>query len=165
MLIQMPVFLGLYAVVSNIANPENMQWWMKFPINTIDMVYSFLYPVVNQMIDIVALNTNFLWLDVLSKNHIGLTVLAGLLMWINMKIMTWTKPATTPSIPWTDMPDMTKMMGMMNIVLVTMIAGFVYSVAAGVGLYIITSTLVGVLQLYYQNRILINAKLQTIFKQ
>ena len=63
------------------------------------------------------------------------------------------------------MPDMTKMMGMMNIVLVTMIAGFVYSVAAGVGLYIITSTLVGVLQLYYQNRILINAKLQTIFKQ
>ena len=56
MLVQMPVFLWLYAVVSNIANPTTMQSWMKFPVSTIDMVYSFLYPIVHQMIDIAALD-------------------------------------------------------------------------------------------------------------
>lgn len=140
MLIQMPVFLGLYAVVSNIANPTNMQGWMKFPVNIIDMVYSFLYPFVNQMIDVAALDTNFLGIDVLSKGHLGLAILAWALMWVNMKIMTWTRPATTPSLPGANVPDMTKMMGFMNIFLVIMIGSFVYSVAAGVGLYITTST-------------------------
>lgn len=162
MLLQMPVFLWLYAVVSNIANPINMQWWMKFPVSMIDMVYSFLYPFVNGMIDIANLNTRFFGIDILSKNHIGLTIAAALLMRVNMKIMTWTKPAT-PTVPWANMPDMSKMMWFMNIFLVVMIASFVYSVAAGIWLYIITSTLFGVAQLYYQNRVLINAKIQTLF--
>lgn len=162
MLLQMPVFLWLYAVVSNIANPINMQWWMKFPVSMIDMVYSFLYPFVNEMIDIANLNTQFFGIDILSKNHIGLTIAAALLMRVNMKIMTWTKPAT-PTVPWANMPDMSKMMWFMNIFLVVMIASFVYSVAAGIWLYIITSTLFGVAQLYYQNRVLINAKIQTLF--
>jgi hypothetical protein len=60
---------------------------MKFPVSTIDMVYSFLYPIVHQMIDIAALDKNFIGIDVLSKNHIGIAVAAGLLMRINMKIM------------------------------------------------------------------------------
>lgn len=164
MLVQMPVFLWLYAVVSNIANPTTMQSWMKFPVSTIDMVYSFLYPIVHQMIDIAALDKNFIGIDVLSKNHIGIAVAAGLLMRINMKIMWWTRPST-PTVPGANVPDMTKMMDFMNIFLVIMITSFVYSVATGVGLYIVTSTLVWVLQTWYQNRILINAKLQTLFKK
>lgn len=60
------------------------------------------------------------------------------------------------------MPDMAKMMKVMNIFLVGMIAIFIYSVASGVGLYIITSTFFGVVQLYLQNRVLINAKLKTL---
>ncbi len=94
MLVQMPVFLGLFAVVSNIANPNNMQGRMKFSQPMIDMVYSFLYPFVNQMIDVASLNTMFFNIDVLSKNHAGLAIMAGILMRINMKIMTRTRPAT-----------------------------------------------------------------------
>lgn len=163
MLIQMPVFLWLYAVVSNIATP-NLDSWMKFSKPMIDMTYSFLYPYVNTMIDTTNFITNFLWVDVLSKNHIGLAIIGGILMYINMTIMWWTKPMTTPTVPWANMPDMSKMMGFMNYFLVFMIWSFIYSVAAGIWLYIITSTLFGVLQVYYTNRVLINAKIKTLLK-
>lgn len=164
MLLQMPVFLWLYTVVSNIATP-NLDSWMKFSHSMLDMTYSFLYPYVNSMIDTANLVTNFFWIDILSKNHIWLAIIWWLLMYINMTIMTRTKPMTTPSIPWANVPDMSKMMWFMNYFLVFMIASFVYSVAAGIGLYIITSTLFWVLQVYYTNRILINAKLKTLFKK
>ena len=86
-------------------------------------------------------------------------------MFINMSLMSRTKPAT-PSIPGeANIPDMGKMMKFMNYFLVIMIASFVYSVANGVGLYIITSTLFGVVQVYIQNRILINAKLATLLRK
>lgn len=163
MLIQMPVFLWLYAVVSNIATP-NLDSWMKFTKPMIDMTYSFLYPYVNTMIDTTNFITNFLWVDVLSKNHIGLAIIGGILMYINMTIMWWTKPMTTPTVPWANMPDMSKMMWFMNYFLVFMIWSFIYSVAAGIWLYIITSTLFGVLQVYYTNRVLINAKIKTLLK-
>lgn len=166
MLLQMPVFFGLYSVIANIANPNNVQTWMKFPTNLIDMVYSFLYPHVNTMIDTANLMTNFLSINVLDKNNLILAAIWGIVMYLNMSIMKWTKPAPTlPSIPWASVPDMGKMMWFMNIFLVVMIGGFIYSTANGVGLYIITSTLFAVIQLYFQNRILINAKLQTIFKK
>jgi membrane protein insertase Oxa1/YidC/SpoIIIJ len=117
------------------------------------------------MIDTANLVTNFFGIDVLSKNHIGLSIIWWILMYINMTIMTWTRPAATPSIPGANMPDMSKMMWFMNYFLVFMIGSFIYSVAAGIGLYIITSTLFWVLQVYYNNRILINAKIQTLFKK
>lgn len=164
MLIQMPVFLGLYSVVSNIANPS-LTSWMKFSNSTIDMTYSFLYPHVNTMIDTANLMTSFLWIDTLNKNHIWLTIIGGILMYINMTIMSRTKPMTAPSIPGANVPDMSKMMWFMNYFLVFMIGSFIYSVAAGIGLYIITSTLFGVLQIYYTNRILVNAKIKTLFKK
>jgi membrane protein insertase Oxa1/YidC/SpoIIIJ len=69
MLVQMPVFLGLYSVVSNIANPT-LNTWMKFSHSMIDMTYSFLYPHVNTMIDTANLVTTFFGIDILSKNHI-----------------------------------------------------------------------------------------------
>lgn len=163
MLLQMPVFFGLYAVVANIANPDGVQSWMKFPVNLLDMVYSFLYPHVNTMIDTANLMTNFLGINVLDKNNILLALIWGVIMYINMSIMKWTRPAPAlPSVPGANVPDMSKMMWFMNYFLVIMIGTFIYSVANGVGLYIITSTLVGVIQLYMQNRILINAKLQTL---
>jgi membrane protein insertase Oxa1/YidC/SpoIIIJ len=117
------------------------------------------------MIDTANLVTNFFGIDVLSKNHIGLSIIWWILMYINMTIMTWTRPAAAPSIPGANMPDMSKMMWFMNYFLVFMIGSFIYSVAAGIGLYIITSTLFWVLQVYYNNRILINAKIQTLFKK
>ncbi len=165
MLLQMPVFFGLYAVISNIANPEWVSKIMKFSESLIDMVYSFFYPHVYNMIDTANLITQFFNINVLEKNNIVLAILGGILMFINMSIMSWTRPAT-PSLPgWANVPDMGKMMKFMNYFLVFMIASFIYSVANGVGLYIITSTLFGVIQVYIQNRILINAKLATIFKK
>jgi membrane protein insertase Oxa1/YidC/SpoIIIJ len=117
------------------------------------------------MIDTANLVTTFFGIDILSKNHIWLTIIGWVLMYINMTIMSWTKPMTAPSIPGANVPDMSKMMWFMNYFLVFMIGSFIYSVAAGIGLYIITSTLFGVLQVYYTNRILINAKIQTLFKK
>lgn len=164
MLLQMPVFLWLYAVVSNIATPE-LNSWMKFSKPMIDMTYSFLYPYVNTMIDTSNFVTNFLWVDILSKNHIWLAIVWWLLMYVNMTIMWWTKPMTTPAVPWANIPDMSKMMWFMNYFLVFMIGSFIYSVAAGIGLYIITSTLFGVIQVYYTNRVLIHAKILTLLKK
>ncbi len=163
-LLQMPVFLWLYAVVSNIANPENMQQRMKFPTNLIDMTYSFVYPYAHAMIDITNIATNFLGMDMLTPKNVILACIAWVVMFLNMKIMTRVRPAT-PSIPWANMPDMSKMMGFMNIFLVVMIGWFVYNVAAGIGLYIITSTLFAVIQMMYQNKILIKAKLRTMFQK
>ena len=72
MLLQMPVFFGLYAVISNIANPEGVSSFMKFPTSILDMVYSFLYPYVYNMIDTANLVTSFLNINVLDKNNIVL---------------------------------------------------------------------------------------------
>lgn len=165
MLIQMPVFFGLYAVVSNIANPTGIQSWMKFPTNVIDMTYSFLYPYVNTMLDTANMVTQFMGINVLEKNNIILAIAWWILMYINTTIMSWTRPAPAASIPWANVPDMSKMMWFMNYFLVFMIGSFIYSVASGIWLYIITSTLFGVIQLYFQQRVLINAKIQTIFKR
>lgn len=164
MLIQMPVFLGLYSVVSNIANPDSIQSWMKFSQPMIDMVYSFFYKYTHTMIDTHNLVTDFFGISILSNHHIGLTIIWWVLMYLNMIIMGRTRPTPT-TVPWANVPDMNKMMWFMNYFLVFMIGSFIYSVAAGIGLYIITSTLFWVAQIYYNNRILINAKIATIFKR
>lgn len=163
MLIQMPIFLWLYAVISNIANPEHLQNWMKFSESMLDMTYSFLYPYVYSMIDPSTLDINFLGTNLLANKHIGLSIIAGIGMRINMKIMTRTRPAPT-ALPGANMPDMTQMMNFMNIFLVLTISAFVYSAATGIGLYIATSTLFWILQIYYQHRILVTAKIRSILK-
>lgn len=164
MLLQIPVFFGLYAVISNIANPERVSSIMKFPINTIDMAYSFLYPYVHNMIDTTNLVTHFLGFNMLEGKNIILAIIAWAIMYINMSMVRRTRPAT-PQVPGgANVPDMGSMMKFMNYFLVIMITVFVYSVASGVGLYILTSTLIGVIQVYLQNRVLVNAKLATLFK-
>lgn len=163
LLFQIPVFYGLYAVIYNIANPEGVRSFMKFPLSFSDMVYSFLHPIVDNMIDVANMTTNFLGLDVLWTNSIVLAVIAGILMFLNMSVMTWIRPATPKLANTEAMPDMGSMMKYMNYFLVIIIAWFVYSVASGIGLYIATSTLFALVQVYLQHRILIDAKLMTIF--
>jgi len=60
---------------------------------------------------------------------------------------------------------MSKMMGFMNIFLVFMMGSFVYSTQAGVGLYIVITTLFSVLQYAYQYRVLLRAKWQLLWKK
>lgn len=98
MLLQIPVFYGLYAVISNIANPDGVASMMKFPLSLLEMTYSFLYPYVYNMIQAINLHTDFFGINVLEKNSLILTVIGGLLMFINISIMSWTRPAT-PSLP------------------------------------------------------------------
>lgn len=92
-----------------------------------------------------AIQTMFLGIDLLEPNNIVLTVLASILMYAQMKFTTMMKPATAPKLPGvTDkegMPDMSKMMGGMNIFFVIMMGAFVRSMPAAIGLYILTTTL------------------------
>ena len=59
------------------------------------------------------------------------------------------------------MPDMSKMMGGMNIFFVVMMAVFVYSMPAAIGMYIVTTTIFGVVQQVIQYRPMIKAKWAT----
>ena len=124
-----------------------------------DMSYSFLYPYVSTYIDPANIDTFFLFFNTTAKQNIGLAAFAALLMYANMQLMQVVKPTTLPTLPGQEkQPDMAQMMGSMNIILVVMIGGFVYSAPAGIGLYIVTSTLVGVVQMARQNRLLLQAK-------
>ena len=100
-------------------------------------------------------------MDLLEPNNLILTLLAAILMYAQMKFTTMIKPAT-PKLPGvTDkagMPDMSKMMGGMNIFFVIMMGGFVWSMPAAIGLYIVTTTLFGVGQYTVQYRTLLKAK-------
>lgn len=53
----------------------------------------------------------------------------------------------------------------MTILMVFMMVTFVYSVAAGVGVYMVTTTVFGLAQAIYQNKALIQAKIQTYFNK
>ncbi len=150
MVIQIPVFLGLFYTVKDIA-----EWRMETD------PYSFL---TGLNVDLTALQTNFFGIDLLTPNNILLTVIAAALMFGQMQMMTAIKgKQAAPSIPgmWAQewMPDMSKMMGYMNYFMVFMIGGFVRQMPAGVWLYIATTTAFGVLQQVWQNRELVKLKL------
>lgn len=158
MLIQIPVFIALYQVV------------IKFSHNAVptEWLYSFLYNSVggffNINTDILTLdnvNTWFLWMDLLAKNNIALTIIAGVLTFLQTKITMLVKPQT-PAVPaWKDgqkAPDMWKMMWYMNIFLVFMIGSIVYKMEAAIGLYLCTTTLFSVVQYSIQYKSILYAK-------
>jgi len=159
MLVQIPVFLWLFYTVKEIA------FVVKDPTQKIaTTAYSFLQ---NFNVDWSTLDTNFLGIDLLTPHNIILTVIAAVLMYAQMKGTTALKGKPTGGKMWwamsalggKDMPDMGKMMWGMNIFFVFMMAMFVYNMPAAIGLYIVTTTLFGVLQMAYQYRALIKAKI------
>lgn len=101
MLVQIPVFLGLFFNVKEISLG-----------NVSSSNYSFLEWL---HVDLTAIQTTFLHMDLLATSNIPLTVLACILMFLQMKLTTLVKPAT-PKLPGMadNMPDMSKMMGSMN---------------------------------------------------
>lgn len=151
MLIQIPVFLGLYRTVSDIAK------WVV-PAETYSFL-SFLH------IDITQIETVFLGIDLLQGGNVMITMLACVLMYFQMQMMTFVKgPSTTPKIPGVDtsaMPDMGNMMKYMNIFFVVMMGWFVWWSASAVGLYIVTTTAFWVFQQVRQYRALLQAKRAT----
>jgi len=99
MLIQIPVFLGLFRTVKDISLG-----------NTPAEVYSFLSFL---HVDLTKIDTNFFGLDLLQAQNVVLTVLAAVLMYVQMKMTTMFKgnqPAKLPGMDTKGMPDMSKMM-------------------------------------------------------
>jgi len=152
MLIQIPVFIGLYYVIRHMAAATIPQEWL----------YSFFHSFGARFVEADALttwviNTHFLGVDLLWTKNIVLTILAGVFTYLQTKLTTIAKPAT-PSIPGQKVPDMGKMMWFMNIFLVFMIGSFVYSMQTWVGLYIVTTTVFSVAQYARQYRALLRVK-------
>lgn len=152
MLIQIPVFIGLYYVIRHMATATIPPEWL----------YSFFHSFGARFVESDALqsgviNTHFLGLDLLSTKNVVLTVIAAVFTYLQTKLTTLAKPAT-PNIPGQNVPDMGKMMWFMNIFLVFMIGSFVYTMQTGVGLYIVTTTIFSVAQYGRQYRALLKAK-------
>ncbi len=152
MLIQIPVFIGLYYVIRHMAGADIPQEWL----------YSFFHSFGARFIESDALttgviNTNFLWMDLLGTKNIVLTVLAAIFTFLQTKLTTLAKPET-PKVPGQNVPDMGKMMWFMNYFLVIMIASFVYTMQTGVGLYLVTTTMFSVGQYARQYRALLKVK-------
>lgn len=146
MLIQIPVFISLFTVIRNISGNHIPPEWL----------YSFL-PFWAKFLNPANINHFFLGMDMLATKNIILTIIAGAFTYLQMYLTTLAKPAT-PQIPGQNMPDMTKMMGTMNIFMVFMIGSFVYGTQAGVGLYITTTSIFSVVQYSIQYKELIKAK-------
>lgn len=109
--------------------------------------------------------TSFLGMDLLAKNNVILTLLAGVLVWAQSSLMKIARPQqTTPqTLPnGQTAPDMSKMMSFMNIFMVLMMGGLVWTMQNGVGLYIVTTTLFSVVQYGWKYRSLLEAKWQAL---
>ena len=147
MLIQIPVFIGLLTVIRKISNNEIPAEWL----------YSFFGGFGAHYLDPKNINHFFLGMDLLATKNIIVTVIAAVFTYLQMRLTTLAKPAT-PAIPGASAPDMTKMMGFMNIFMVFMIGSFVYGTQTGVGLYIATTSIFSVVQYSIQYRVLLKAK-------
>lgn len=147
MLIQIPVFIGLYFVVRKISANQ---------IPT-ERLYSFMHGIGVQYLDPANIKHHFLGMDLLATKNIALTIAAAVFTYLQTKFTTLAKPPT-PTVPGQKTPDMGKMMWFMNIFLVFMIGSFVYTMKAAVGLYIVTTTLFSVVQYGYQYRVLLKTE-------
>ncbi|HBB03950.1 TPA: hypothetical protein DCZ39_03550 [Patescibacteria group bacterium] len=104
MLIQIPVFIGLYYVIRHMAAATIPQ----------ERLYSFFNSFGARFVESDALkngviNTHFLGMDLLGTKNILLTVLAAVFTYLQTKLTTLAKPAT-PTVPGQKTPDMGKMM-------------------------------------------------------
>lgn len=154
-LVQIPVFIGLLFTVQEFAKGEVAN----------GMIYSFLTSI---NVQIAQVNPWFLWMNLLDHQNIILTILAAILMYAQMTMMQWVQPK--PTVPatltgWQAAPDMSSMMKYMNYFFVFAMWSFVWSMPGAIGLYIITTTLFGVIQQYFQYRELVDYKLKTMFRK
>lgn len=153
MLIQLPIFIGLFSTISSYSNST---------IHTND-IYSFLHRFGDGYLSLANINHMFLGIDLFAKSatpNIILAIIGAALIFVQTQLTTMVqpKPSAPQMINGQQAPDMTGMMKYMNIFLVFMMGSFIYGTQAGVGLYIIVTTLFGLIQYIYQYRIVIQAK-------
>lgn len=111
LLVQIPVFFGLLYVIRAFAHAKGV---------TLDPtdIYSFIAPFASQYLSPDAIQTHFLGMDLLVGQNWALTIIGAILVYVQSKLMALNQPkAAAPAASPTGqvMPDMTKMMGFMNI--------------------------------------------------
>lgn len=158
MLIQLPVFIGLYTVVRYIANGE-------IPM---ERLYSFFRSFWHNFIGETAnqyITTNFLGIDLLVNHNRILTIIVVILNYTQMKFTQLVQPKKAATLPGANIPDMSKMMGTMSIGMSLMLGAMVYSFNSAIGLYLVTTSLFSVIQYGYQYRAIIKVKLNEFFNK
>lgn len=130
-----------------------------------DSIYSFLVPFAGKFTEIASINHWFLGIDLFANHNIALTVIGCVFVYLQTKLTTMMQgqqakaPVTGPG--GQQMPDMTKMMGPMNLVMVFMMGTFIWSTQNGVGLYLVVTTVFTVIQYAVQNWEMIKIKRMT----
>ena len=157
MLVQIPVFLGLYAVINKFANP-NLHFLLLPSLDPLKDLYSFLAPLTAYYTDKAHIMTHLFGMDLLVNHNLVLAIIVGVLMYAQMRTTNFVRKPTVPNIPGATVPDMGKMMGFMNTFMAIMLATFVYSTKTGVGLYIFTTTIFSISQFAIQYRGVLKAK-------
>lgn len=155
LLIQMPVFIGLYFVIRKFAIGEVPSDWL----------YSFFFSFGNQYLDPNNVNAVFLGMDLFAKNSVVLTAIVAVLNFLQFQLTSLIQPKSQPAaIPWSPvMPDMSKMMGPMNIIMTIMMASIVRSFPSWIGLYLATTSLFSIVQYIFQYRVALKAKWNAFF--
>ena len=153
MLIQMPIFIGLYYVVRHIANGDIPMDWL----------YSFFRNFGHNYTEISKINTDFFGMDLLSKGNRVLTILVVIFNYGQMRLSSLVQPKQTAKLPGATMPDMSKMMGTMSIGMSLMMGALVFSLNSAIGIYLVTTSLFSIIQYCIQYRVLLKAKIQQIF--
>ena len=157
MLIQLPVFIGLYYVGRKFAEGAIPHEW----------IYSFFWSFGHGFTTGEGIDANFLGMNLFENNNIVLTVIVAVLNFTQFQLTSLTQKANKPAaMPGgLQMPDMGNMMMIMNVMMTLMMVSVVYSFAAGVGLYLAVTSLFSVVQYIIQYRVLIKAKWNMLFNK
>jgi YidC/Oxa1 family membrane protein insertase len=161
MLIQLPIFIGLYFVIRAFAT------WAIATEHT-DWLYSFFWSFWNKYLDPQNVNSMFLWIDLFEKNSLVLTIAVACLNFIQFRLTSLTQKgqkAPQQNIWWVAMHDMSKMMWTMNIMMTIMMASVVWSIQSWVWLYLATTSLFSIVQYLIQYRVLLKAKWNMLFNK
>ncbi len=157
MLIQLPVFVGLYYVVRKFAEGAIPHEWL----------YSFFWSFGKGFSSGEGIDAYFLGMNLFENHNVVLTAIVAVLNFTQFQLTSLTQKANKPAaMPGgLQMPDMGNMMMIMNVMMTLMMVSIVYSFAAGVGLYLAVTSLFSVVQYVVQYRVLIKAKWNMLFNK
>lgn len=156
MLVQIPIFIWLFFVIKNFSEHTITQE------NWINSLYSFLHWVWYNFLNTEQINHIFLWIDLFNTWNYWIALIAWILMYIQIKMTTMFNKPTMPSVPWMQMPDMSKFMNMMNIFMVVTMMFFVFSMPTWIWFYIITTTIFWIWMFVYQYYELVKVEIKVL---
>jgi len=156
MLIQIPILIWLYRVIIAFSSWTIPGEWL----------YSFFWWFGNKYLDLSNVQNSFLWIDLFSAHNLVLTILVACLNALQFWLTSLTqkannKPTQMPG--GMNLPNMSGMMWMMNVMMTVMMAWIVWSLNSWVGLYLATTSLFSVIQYIIQYRVLLKAKWDLLF--